>query len=123
MTGFEVVDRARAIAAEHRGQVFLRRGHEDDGRIAGAVALADHLRRGEAVDARHLHVHEDRGEVVLQHALQRLLARERGHDARAQRAQDRFHRQQARRVVVDDEDACLEGIGDGVVHSARTISE
>ncbi len=69
-----VVDRALPVAAEDVRRILGDGGEEDDGDVAVALPLLDQLRRGQAVEARHLHVHEDEGEVGLQKLAQRVLA-------------------------------------------------
>ena len=100
-----VVDGARLVAAGDLGDVGAHRGQEDDRRRAAALAPADELRGLEAVHARHLHVEQDDGEVLLQQRLERLLARPGRAQAHLQRLEHRREREQVLRPVVDEQDA------------------
>ena len=100
-----VVDGARLVAAGDLGDVGAHRGQEDDRRGAAALAPADELRGLEAVHARHLHVEQDDGEVLLQQRLERLLARPGRAQAHLQRLEHRREREQVLRPVVDEQDA------------------
>ena len=101
----QVVHRAVRVALEDVGRVPAERGEEDDGDGAGALALLDERRRLEAIQPRHLHVHEDDGEVTLEEELQGLLAAGGAHQLLPERLEDGLERQEVRRVVIHHEDA------------------
>jgi hypothetical protein len=75
--------------------------------IGGPLPLADERRRLEAVHARHAHVEQDDGEVVLQDVAQRLAPRARRDDVAVGPRQQVLQRDQAVQLVVDDEDVGL----------------
>ena len=62
-----------------------------------ALARLDQPRGLEAVHARHLHVEQDHGEVALEQAAQRGLARLRAHESLAERLENRLEREQVLR--------------------------
>ena len=103
----DVVHRAHGIAAEHVVGLLVDGREEDDRHMAGALPPLDELRRLEAVETRHLHVQEDQVELVLQQALERLLARAGLDDAVTQRLQDGRQREEVLPLVVDDQDVGL----------------
>ena len=72
-----------------------------------ALARADQARGLEAVDARHAHVEQDHREVVLEREAQRLLARLRHHQVLPERREQLLQREQALRLVVDEQDLRL----------------
>jgi hypothetical protein len=78
------------IAAEDVGLHLVHGREEDDGRLLGARARADHLRGLEAVHHRHVHVEEDDREVLLQEGAQGLAPGIGAHHLLAEVAQDRF---------------------------------
>src|SRR5688500_12515004 len=79
------------------------RAEEDDRGAAQALDAADRRRGLEAVDARHAHVEQDRGVLVLQHLAQRLFTRARAVQTRAQILEQRAQREQVLRLVVDQQ--------------------
>ena len=87
------------------------RAQEDHRRGARLLALPGDGGGLKAVEAGHHHVEEDHGEVLVQEALERLLARLRADHAVSERRQDGLERQEIRRVVVDDQDGGLDGAG------------
>jgi len=68
----DVVDRARVVAAEHVPALLRDRGEEDDGNVSCALAPADQLGGLEAIELRHLDVHQDQGELLAQQPAQGL---------------------------------------------------
>ncbi len=100
----QVVDRAHRVAAEHVVALLVDRGQEDDRQVLRVLSAADVLRRLEAVEPGHLHVQQREREVLLEQALQRLLARAGLHDPVAQGVEHGAQRHQVLRQVVDDQD-------------------
>ena len=72
-----VVDGARVVARGDLVDLGADGGQEDDRRRTAALAAADEAGGLEAVHARHLHVEEHDGVVVVEQRAQRLLARQR----------------------------------------------
>src|SRR5438067_8936 len=101
----EVIDRALLVAAEDVRRVLVDGGEEDDGDVPVARPLLDHLRGLDAVEPRHLHVHQDEREVGLQQLPQRLLAGMRVEELLTEGVEDRIERHQIGRMVVDHQDA------------------
>ena len=99
----QVVDRARAVAAEHVLGVLRDRGQEEDRDVPRPLALLDQLRGLEAVHARHLDVEQDRRELLVEQAPQRLLARGGPDEVGLERLQDRLQGEQVLRPVVDEQ--------------------
>ena len=93
------VDVFVAVARAH-APVFLG-AHEDDRRAARALEAAN--RRGDfvAVHSRQAHVEQDGDELVLQHQAQRVFARLREQQLRAQVAQQLAEGELRRLVVFD----------------------
>src|SRR5262249_9737960 len=102
----DVIDGAQLVAL---GGVHLvgEGGDEDDGRVGGLLAAADERGRLQAVHARHVDVEQDDGEVLFQHAAQRLLAGARKDEVLPQLAQDGLHDEQLLRQIIDDQDVDL----------------
>jgi hypothetical protein len=100
----DVVDRSGLVAAGDVLDVGRQRGQEDDRRVGRALAAADERGGLEAVHPRHLHVEQDRREVLLEDRAQRLLPGPGPADPRAERGQDGLEREQVLRVVVGDQD-------------------
>jgi hypothetical protein len=100
----DVVDRPRRVAARDLLGVGVTGCQEDHGGVLVAVAALDQLDGLEAVEARHAHVHHDHGEVVVQQALEGVLARGGGDHLTPERLQHGPERDQALGLVVDDED-------------------
>ena len=72
----------------------------------GAVWLAAHQPRHlEAVHLRHVHVEQDRCELLLQQSFQGLRSGQCPHALDAQAVQDGFVRQELGRLIVDQQDA------------------
>jgi hypothetical protein len=105
----DVVDRAHRVALKDVFLLLADRGEEDDRNVLERLARLDQLRRLEAVHARHLHVEQNDGEVPLEQATQRLLARRGADDALSQRLENRLEREKILRPVVHDEDIDLLG--------------
>jgi hypothetical protein len=101
----QVIDCARLVAAVHRIHVVAGRGQEDDRGQAGAAPLADQPGSLEPVHARHPHVEQDDGELVLQDQAQRFGARAGDHEILPERLQHLLQRIQTVRLVVDEQDA------------------
>ena len=100
----QVVDGADLVAAEHGVLVAAGRGQEDDRDVGAAVALLDHGRRLEAVDAGHLHVEDDHCEVPGQQMAQGLLPRPGPHHGVAEGFEHGLHGEQVLGAVVDEEE-------------------
>ena len=79
-------------------------GHDRNPRDR-AIKGADPRRSLEAVQARHLHVHEDRGVAAPRREFYRLQTVLRDVDAEALALEDRGHQPQVHTVVVGDQDA------------------
>ena len=103
----EEVDRPELVALEDLALVALEGGQEDDRGVLRAVALADQRGRLEAVQARHLDVHQDHGEVGVEDAHQRLLAGAGAHQVQAHAAEDGLQGEQVVRLVVHQQDGGL----------------
>ena len=72
-----------------------------------ALELLDQLGGLEAVHARHLHVEQDHGELVVEQAPQRLFARLDADELLAERLEDRLEREQVLGPVVDEQELGL----------------
>ena len=72
-----------------------------------ALELLDQLGGLEAVHARHLHVEQDHGVLVVEQASQRLFARLDADELLAERIEDRLEREEVLRPVVDEQDPGL----------------
>jgi hypothetical protein len=107
------VHRAKVVSASHVRLGAIERGDEDDRRQFRARPLPDQLRGFEAVHARHSHVEQDHGEVLLQQLPQGIWAGGRLDHVLAQRGQDGSEREPFRRVIVDEEDVDLRLDGRG----------
>ena len=62
----DVVDGAAAVAVDLVGVGEVDAGDEDDGGLAEARMLADHVGELEAVELGHADVHQDDGDVVFE---------------------------------------------------------
>ncbi len=100
----DVVDRAQRVALRRMHLVVVVGRDEDDRHVRRALAAADERRRLEAVEARHVHVEQDDGEVALQDFLQRVLARARRDHVLLQILEDGLQHEPLVRAVVDDQD-------------------
>ena len=80
------VHRPDLVAPEHCHVGAFVGGQEDDRRVPRAVALPDQVGDLEAVHARHLDVHQDQREVVVEQPAQRLDAGARPDEVLAQLA-------------------------------------
>ena len=89
----DVVDRAVGVALEDLLLLAAYGRDEDDGRVAGALPLADQRRRLEPVELGHLHVEEDERAILLEEEAQGLPTRARLDQALVQRFEDRLQRQ------------------------------
>jgi hypothetical protein len=69
--------------------------------------LADHRRKLEAIELRHVDVEQDDGNFRPQQAFQRLTARAGRDQALAKRTEDRFIAQKLSRLVVDQKNVDL----------------
>ena len=99
----QVVDGARAVAAEDVLGVLRDRRQEEDRHVPRPLPLLDQLRGLEAVHARHLDVEQDRRELLVEQAPQRLLARRGADEVGVERLQDRLQGEQVLRPVVDEQ--------------------
>jgi len=99
-----VVDRADGVALEDLLLLLVDRRQEDDRDVLGLRPALDQLGRLEAVHVRHLDIEQDRGEVVQEQPLQRLLAGAGVDDVHVQRRENGAHGQQVLRLVIDDQD-------------------
>ena len=97
----DVVDGARLVAAEDVLRLLADRRQEEDRDVPRALAPLDQLGGLEAVEARHLHIEEDHGELVLEQVAEGLVSRRRGDKPVAERLEDRLEREQVLRAVVD----------------------
>ena len=100
----EVIDRPQFIGAIDGEIGGFVGGQEDDGGVAGTVAAADELGGGEAVQALHLHVEEDDGEILLEQQAKRLFAGAGRDQVLTEVREDRFQGQQVGRLVVHQQD-------------------
>ena len=87
-------------------------GHRQDRRCRVAGSGADQARRDQAVQARHLHVHQDQRVVRFLHAAERILAIRRGVDAQPRLFEQETCDFEIDRFVVDDKDAAALVAGD-----------
>jgi hypothetical protein len=94
----------------------VHRADEDDRRRLGARTLADERRGLEAVHARHVHVEQDDGELLLQQATQCLLARRCLDQILTELLQQHLVREELIRAVINDQDIYLL-VGAGLVVS------
>ena len=60
------IDRTQLVGGQDVLLVAAVGGHEDDGRMAGPLSLADQPRGLEAAQRRHVHVEHDQGEVAIE---------------------------------------------------------
>ena len=99
----QVVDRARAVAAEHVGVLEHVRREEQDRDLAKPLRPLDDLRELDAVDARHLDVEDDRGDVVLEQHAQRAVGVLGAQHRVAVGVEHGLERIEVARLVVDQE--------------------
>jgi hypothetical protein len=99
------VDRPELVGALDAARGGGAGGDEEHGRLRPPLARAQPGERLEPVDAGHLHVEHDEGELVGREPRQRLFARRRVHDAGLERREQRLEREQVRRLVVDEQGA------------------
>ena len=100
----EVIDGAGRVPAHRLVRFTVDGRQEDDRDVPGLLPLLDVGGGGEAVEAGHLHVEEDHGEVVMEEVSQGLVAGT-GLDQRvAHRAQDLLQDDQVLGAVVDEKD-------------------
>ena len=71
----DVVDRAQRITARGMHLVVVVGGDEDDRDVRRLLPAANQRRGLQAVDAGHVDIEQDHGEIVREHALQRHFAR------------------------------------------------
>ena len=100
----DVVHRPGRVAARDQLVVGVGGGEEDHRHVLVAAPPLDQLDGLEAVEAGHAHVHHDHREVVVEQALERLLARAGAHQAMAERRQHDLEREQVLGLVVDQQD-------------------
>ena len=100
----EVVHRAHRVGAQLRHLPARQGGEEEDGRVAAALALADELRRLEAVHLRHDDVQQDDGEVLVSRWRSASRPLRAGDEPLPQRRQRGLQRQQPLGLVVHQED-------------------
>ena len=101
----QVVHGAVRVPLEHVRRLAAQRGDEDDRHVTGLLALLDQLGGLQPVELRHLHVEEDDRERLPEQVQQGFFAGPRLHDARAERLEDRFQREEVLGAVVDDQHA------------------
>ena len=109
----QVVHRADRVPAHGLLLGLVRRGEEDDRRVARAVALPDELGRLEPVHVRHLHVQQHHREVVREEPFERLAPGARGDEVLPQALEHRLQGDQVGRLVVDQEDVDAVGRSGG----------
>ena len=95
----DVIDRAEGVAAR-RVHLVGEGGDEDDRRVRGLAPRADELGGFQPVHARHVHIQQHDGEIVLQDLPERLFARVHRDDLLSKLFQDRLIAQQILRQVV-----------------------
>ena len=69
----EVVDSAVGISFEDAGGIRRDRREKDDGHRSRPIPPSDHRSGGDPVHSRHIHVHQDDGEIALEEAAQGIL--------------------------------------------------
>ena len=102
--GQNIVDGPQRIAPRRVHLIRIRRD-EDDRRVGRLLSFADELGGFQTVHSGHVDVEENDGEVVLEHALERVAPGLRDDDVLVQLFQDRLQREELVRAVVDDQDA------------------
>src|SRR5712675_258997 len=75
--------------------------------MSRTFARLDHARRLESVHSRHLNVEQYDGELALEQAAQRVLARLGAHESLPQRLEDGLERKQILGAIVDEKDVDL----------------
>ena len=100
----DVVDGAGLVALQPVELGDVHAGHEDDGRAFETRVVVNEGRGLEAVHARHLHVEQHHREVLLHQRFERLEAGIHRHQVVAQRFEDGPVREQACRLIVDQQD-------------------
>ena len=101
----DVVDCAELVALQPVELADVHGGDEDDRRQLQSRMLPHQARHLEAVHFRHVHIQQDRCELLFEQPFQRLRARERPDALNAQAVQDRLVGQESRRLVVHEQDA------------------
>jgi hypothetical protein len=101
----QIVHRAVRVPEENVREVLVDGGQEDDGDVPASRALLDQRSGLQAVQTRHLDVHQDDGQVVTQDLPERLLSRLRRQELVAEGLEERLQRDEVRRMVVDEQDA------------------
>ena len=79
-------------------------GEEDDGSVPGAVTAADEFGGLEAVQAVHLHVEQDHGEVVALAPAQGFCAGMGFHQVVAEVVKNRIEGKKVGRLIIDQQD-------------------
>ena len=105
----EVIDGAQLVGAFDREAACVVGGEEDDRGMAGALAAADELGGGEAVQTLHLNVEEDDGKVFLQKQAQGVVAGSNRNQVLTQVRQDGFQGQEVGRLVVNQKNVARTG--------------
>jgi hypothetical protein len=101
----DVVDRAELVALQPVELADVHRGDEDDRRAFKPRMLAHQTCHLEAVHLRHVHVEQDRRELLLEQPFQGLGAGKRPDALHSQPVQDGLVRQQPGRLIVHEQDA------------------
>ena len=105
----EEVDGAARIALRDRVARWLVRGQDDDRYALATIELLQQRRGRETIELRHLEVEQDEREVFVLRLRHRLAARAREHEVLTERLEDRFERDEIRRMIVDEQDAGVRG--------------
>ena len=85
----------------------MHAGNENDRRLLVARVVVNQRSGLEAVHARHVHVEQHHREFLRHHPFQGLCARVRHDQVLVEAAEDRLIRQQARRLIVHQQDIHL----------------
>ncbi len=102
-----VIDSAQGIAF---GDVIFRlidRGDENDRRVLGIGAFANHGRGLEAVHDGHRDVEQNHGKILLEQKAEGIFSGADGDDIFAEAGEDGFESEDFVRPVIDEEDVCL----------------
>ena len=101
----QIVDRPGGIASQGLMRLPADGGQEDDGDVPAPLSLLDVQSRLEAVEARHLHVEQDHGEVAGEDTLERFVSRPGQHEVLPQWLEDLRQGHEVLPAVVDEENA------------------
>ncbi len=100
----DVVDGTRGVTPEHMVQLLADRRQEDDRDVARLLAPLDVGGCLEAVQVRHLDVHQDQGELVAQEVPEGRVARRGAHERLPERLEHGLERDEVLLLVVDQQD-------------------